>query len=181
VYRASDLRDVGDHRSEIVDGALYQLPDQTRGHARACNKVREVLDYWTEGRRNPKLEVVAGMAVTIDEWTRLRPDVMVVRWDDVFAVRNVPVEDVVLVVEVADESTRERDHEQKPQLYASAGIRHYWVVGLEPDDCPYLDEYSLLPGRQPERTRHYGLADVTMSFEVRLYVPALYERGDHGY
>jgi Uma2 family endonuclease len=43
-------------------------------------------------------------------------------------VLSFPVADVVLAIEVVSPASEARDRERKPQLYARAGIPHFWRV-----------------------------------------------------
>lgn len=63
------------------------------------------------------------------------------------------VEDVLLLIEVAD-STLSRDRNKKSALYASAGIRDYWIVNIK-GRCPEVrrdpvgDAYTSIQGLRP--------------------------------
>jgi Uma2 family endonuclease len=62
--------------------------------------------------------------------SRPQPDITLLRWrDDYYAVQRPLPDDVLLLVEVSD-STLKFDRNNKLQLYASAGIKDYWVVNL---------------------------------------------------
>jgi Uma2 family endonuclease len=61
---------------------------------------------------------------------RPEPDVLVIRADaDPGPLRTAyQPADVLLVVEVVSPDSQERDRKRKPQLYAEAGIPHFWRV-----------------------------------------------------
>lgn len=70
------------------------------------------------------------MTVTFDNRQRPEPDVLVI---DAAAAGDLDqttyqADDVVLTVEVMSLDSERRDRERKPQLYAQAGIRHFWRV-----------------------------------------------------
>ncbi|HLG16989.1 MAG TPA: Uma2 family endonuclease [Blastocatellia bacterium] len=67
--------------------------------------------------------------ITLDD-SEPEPDVMVVRGDTrQYRERHPGVDDVVLIVEIAD-TTIERDRGVKKAVYARAGIPVYWIVNL---------------------------------------------------
>jgi Uma2 family endonuclease len=70
--------------------------------------------------------------------------------------------DAVLVVEVVSEESQERDRERKPQLYAKAGISHFWRVE-NVDDRMVVYVYELDPA-----THAYALTGI---FHDELKVP----------
>ncbi|MEO6809574.1 MAG: Uma2 family endonuclease [Isosphaeraceae bacterium] len=66
------------------------------------------------------------------------------------------VEDVLLLIEVSD-STLSRDRDKKGKLYASAGIRDYWIINIkgrclevrrDPVGDAYTSVQSLRPGQE---------------------------------
>jgi Uma2 family endonuclease len=72
--------------------------------------------------------------------------------------------DVVLAVEVASPESAQRDRKRKPQLYAEAGIPHFWLVEKGEGRRPVVHVYELDPG-----TRAYVPAGI---YRDRLNLPA---------
>ncbi|WP_271189729.1 Uma2 family endonuclease [Dactylosporangium matsuzakiense] len=70
------------------------------------------------------------MSVILDRRQRPEPDVTVVRADAVMGADQTayPADAVVLAIEVVSPDSEIRDRERKPQLYARAGISHFWRV-----------------------------------------------------
>jgi Uma2 family endonuclease len=62
--------------------------------------------------------------------SRPEPDVTLLRWrDDYYSGKSPTLEDVLLVIEVAETSIK-YDSETKGRLYAEAGIPEYWLLNL---------------------------------------------------
>ena len=83
--------------------------------------------------------------------------------------------DVILVIEVAD-SSLEIDRETKTNLYASAGVKDYWIVNLQ-DWCVEVYREPSASGYREKRTFD-GEAKVSpLAFgNVALDVAALFQR-----
>ncbi|MBB3733662.1 Uma2 family endonuclease [Nonomuraea dietziae] len=110
------------------------------------------------------------MSVILGPNQRPEPDVSLVRaeaarGDETFY----RAADVALVIEVVSPESRVRDRERKPQLYAQAGIAHFWRVEQQ-EDRPVVYVYELDPA-----TRGYALSGIhhdrlklTVPFDVDL-------------
>lgn len=70
------------------------------------------------------------MTVTINEHQRPEPDVLVVKAGAESGpdLTTYPPDAVVLAIEVVTPDSEMRDRKRKPQLYAEAGIRNFWIV-----------------------------------------------------
>lgn len=75
-----------------------------------------------------------------------------------------PAEVVHLVVEVVSPDSEVRDRERKPQLYARAGIRHFWRIE-DNDGKPVVYVYELDPA-----TSVYALSGIHHD-RLKLSVP----------
>jgi Uma2 family endonuclease len=86
------------------------------------------------------------MSVLLAPRQRPEPDILVVHADaDIgFDGTCYPAEAVLLAVEVVSPDSEERDRVRKPQLYAQAGIKHFWRVE-EVSGKATLDAYELDP------------------------------------
>lgn len=116
---------------ELVDGVVSLMPPQSRWHSH----VTRMLWLRLEERAPPELSAEARMTVMMPPH-RPEPDVLLVSASAAAdgAVRFFPAEEVALAVEVAEANTSVRDRERKPQLYAQAGIPHFWRVEADGDD-----------------------------------------------
>lgn len=76
------------------------------------------------------LRVRREMSVILGRRQRPEPDLLVVRAETDIGLEQTAYQsaDVVLAVEVVSPDSEERDRERKPQLYAAAGIPHFWQV-----------------------------------------------------
>jgi Uma2 family endonuclease len=72
--------------------------------------------------------------------------------------------DVVLTVEVVSPYSEILDRERKPQLYAQAGIAHFWRVEMS-EDKPMVCVYELDPA-----TKQYALTGIYHN-RLKLTVP----------
>jgi Uma2 family endonuclease len=95
------------------------------------------------------------MSIVLNERQRPEPDVAVI---DAAVVDDdatwFPAEAVLLAVEVVSPESQIRDRERKPQLYAQAGIEHFWRVETK-DGKPVVYVYELDPA-----TRAYALSGI---------------------
>lgn len=144
-FTAPDLDRIPDlpPHTELIDGSLVFMSPQQRFHSL-------VVDLLTQGlRRNvpTHLRVRREMTTTLGERQRPEPEVLVVDADaDADPhLTDYPADAVVLVVEVVSPDSTERDRERKPQLYAQAGIPHFWRVE-DVDGRPTVYVYERDPG-----------------------------------
>ncbi|WP_417553900.1 Uma2 family endonuclease [Microbispora sp. NBC_01189] len=127
-FRATDL----DHmpqlpaHTELIDGSLVFVSPQASFHTRAVDLITSGLRrYLPSG-----LRVRREMSVILDLRQRPEPDVCVIQADADRGPDQTAYEagDVTLVVEVVSPESEERDRKRKPQLYAEAGIAHFWRI-----------------------------------------------------
>jgi Uma2 family endonuclease len=138
--------------TELIDGSLVFASPQTAFHTLA-------VDLLENGLRHCAPDIVRvrrEMTVTLDNRQRPEPDVLVI---DATAAGDLDqtsyqADDVVLTVEVVSPDSERRDRERKPQLYAQAGIRHFWRVE-NVAGRPAVYVYELDPA-----TRAYALTGI---------------------
>lgn len=144
-FRAEDLDTLPDlpPHTELIDGSLVLVSPQMGFHS-------VVMDLLTIGLRHvipAHYRVRREMTVTLGPRQRPEPDIMVV---DAEAVDNrqstFPADAVALAVEVVSQESMERDRHRKPQLYAQAGIPHFWRVENN-DNAPVVYVYELDPAK----------------------------------
>ncbi|MEU7882563.1 Uma2 family endonuclease [Microbispora bryophytorum] len=127
-FKAADL----DHipqlpaHTELIDGSLVFVSPQASFHTRA-------VDLLTAGLRRhlPRgLRARREMSVILGPRQRPEPDVCVIRAEADQTPEQTAYEasDVLLVIEVVSPDSEERDRKRKPQLYAEAGIAHFWRI-----------------------------------------------------
>ena len=130
--------------------SVAQYHEMIRTHILQDGDPVELLEGWLilKISKNPphriatRLTVAALQAITPTGWyvdsqepittanSEPEPDVAIIRGDTrQYADRHPGPQDVVLVVEVADDSL-ERDRTIKKRVYAAAGVLVYWIVNL---------------------------------------------------
>jgi Uma2 family endonuclease len=151
--------------TELIDGSLVFASTQAAFHDIAIF----VLSRGLLRSAPDHLRVRREMTVTLADRQRLEPDVLVVDEPAVTGLDQTTFlpEDVVLVVEVMSAESAIRDRERKPQLYAQAGIEHFWRVENK-NGTVVVYVYEL-----DEGTHSYGLSGVhrdrlqlTVPFEI---------------
>ena len=127
---------------ELIDGALIVMALQGSFHMRVINALLGLL-----GEQAPDgLEVARQITIKLDERQRPEPDLLVLDSRILDGERAwVAPEDVHLVIEVVSPESEVRDTKRKPQLYAEAGIKHFWLV-VNDGGQPVVHTYELDPG-----------------------------------
>ncbi|MEV6125718.1 Uma2 family endonuclease [Streptomyces violaceusniger] len=128
--------------TELIDGSLVFAGRQRAFHSLAVYLLNTALRQWA-----PKsLRVCRDMTVTLDRRNRPEPDLSVLRAEAVSAEGHETgygAADVVLVVEVVSPESESRDRKRKPQLYAEAGIPHFWLVEHGEGRRPVVQVFEL--------------------------------------
>ena len=143
-YTADDLDRIPDlpPHTELIDGSLVLVSPQKLFHMLVLKLLERELD-----RQVPEhLLVAREFSVKLAERQRPEPDLLLVRTDalDGFDQTWVPPSAVQLAVEVVSPESEIRDRERKPQIYAQAGIPHFWLVDRD-EQGPVVYVYELEP------------------------------------
>jgi Uma2 family endonuclease len=153
-FAAEDLDRLPDlpPHTELIDGSLVFVSPQTNFHTLVMRILEQGL-----GRAAPEtLRVRREMTVTLRSRQRPEPDVMVIKAEADAGPEQTTyqADDVVLAIEVVSPDSEVRDRERKPQLYAHAGIEHFWrVENVRGKPAVYVYELDLA-------TRSYALAGI---------------------
>ena len=124
--RMIDAGAFGDAHVELVDGELIEMSPSHSEHGRLLMLVGRLLGNAYDGTDF----VLYGDIITLfDDSNTRAPDIAAVDRDIGDRKQLVPA-DILLAVEIAG-STLGTDLGRKRIDYASAGIRHYWVVDVE--------------------------------------------------
>jgi Uma2 family endonuclease len=111
------------------------------------------------------------MTVTLGRRQRPEPDVIVIQAGaDPGPDRTAyQAADVVLAVEVVSPDSEERDRKRKPQLYAEAGVPHFWRVEND-DGRPIVYAYELDPVTRTYAVSgiHHDRLKTTVPFDIDL-------------
>ncbi|MDH2423901.1 Uma2 family endonuclease [Sphaerisporangium sp. TRM90804] len=132
-FTAGDLDHFPDlpAHTQLLDGSLVFVSPQASFHT--------LLLYVLENglRRNlpEDLRLRREMSVALGPRQCPQPDVVVIRATADLGpmVTAYQAADVVIAIEVVTPDSEIRDRERKPQLYAKAGIRHFWRVEQDAD------------------------------------------------
>jgi Uma2 family endonuclease len=134
-----------EERVELLDGEIYAMPPIGSHHSGVLTRIdrmirRGIGDQYLVQLQNP---------VKISLSSLPQPDLVVLKHrDDDYIHATATVDDVLLLVEVADSSLR-FDRKLKSPLYNAAGITEFWIVNIV-DRC--IESY-------PSGQRH-GLGDI---------------------
>jgi Uma2 family endonuclease len=136
------LTDLPSH-TQLVDGALVFRARQSPHHARTNSLLVEGLRRTCPAH----LRVRREMVVVLGPGQAPEPDVSVIRAEAVrgLEANRYDARDVVLAVETVAPDSAIRDRERKPQLYARAGIPHFWLVEESPGRRPVVHVHALDP------------------------------------
>lgn len=146
-YTVDDLLTLPDlpPHTELIDGSLVFVSPQRSFHSLA-------IDVLVPGLRRTvpeTLRVRREMTIVIDKRQGPEPDIVVLRAEGVPDEENdetyYQARHVVLAVEVVSPDSTVRDRERKPQLYAKAGITHFWRVERGTGGRPVVYVYELDP------------------------------------
>jgi Uma2 family endonuclease len=166
-FTAEDLDRIPElpEHTELIDGSLVFVSPQANFHALS-------IDALVHGMRRTipsQLRVRREMTVTLGRRQRPEPDVLVVRADSIEGPDQTTFHpaDVVLVVEVVSPDSEVRDRERKPQLYAAAGIPHFWRVE-NTSGHPSVYVYEADPATKTYSLTgvHHDLLKVTVPFDI---------------
>ena len=122
-----------DRRYEIIDGEMHVVPGPSFRHQDFLLNLAIMLRGYVT-RNNLGVVVVAPFDVILSQEDVVQPDLVYVSQErrDIITQRGCegPPD---LVVEIHSPSTAQRDKELKRKLYATYGVREYWLV--DPDSA----------------------------------------------
>jgi Uma2 family endonuclease len=128
-FTAEDLDRIPDlpPHTELIDGSLVFVSPQKLFHMKTLRLLEQAL---ARSAPTDRFRVRREMSVVIGPQQRPEPDLIVVRADaDIDNDQTwYPADAVTLAVEVVSPDSWLRDRERKPQIYAKAGIPHFWRV-----------------------------------------------------
>ncbi|MFE9582942.1 Uma2 family endonuclease [Nocardia sp. NPDC006044] len=160
------LPDLPPH-TELIDGSLVFVSPQAKFHM----LVISLLDSALRTLAPARLRVRREMTVTLGPAQRPEPDLIVVHADRDGGpdLTTYQARDVVLAVEVVSAESRTRDRERKPQLYARAGIAHFWRVE-NVDGRPVVYVYELDPATNAYALTgiHHDRLKLTVPYDIEI-------------
>ena len=147
-------------RHELIDGHFVMTPAPGTNHQTISDSIVEMLRPKVRGTELKMLsapyDVVLGPHV-------VEPDVLVAA-RAAFTRRDLPVPPL-LVIEILSPSTTHLDRGRKREIYAEAGIPHYWIVD---PNAPAITIFELTDGTYTE-TAHAG-GEQTLTIEQPIAV-----------
>jgi len=175
-YTADDLDRIPGlpPHTELIDGGLFFVSPQKRFHTLALFLLEASL------RRTcpADLRVRREMTILIGPRQRPEPDIVVVLADADVSLDQTwyPVEAVELAVEVVSPDSDERDRNRKPQLYAQAGIKHFWRIDESEGGRPVLYAFELEPVSKTYAVTgiFHDLVKLTAPFEIEIDLTEIY-------
>ncbi len=156
VWTYDDYRQMPDDgiRYEVIDGDLHMTPAPSTSHQRASKRIQIELILQLE-RSGKAVVYDAPIDVIFSDTRTVQPDLIVVVNERANIISERGIEGAPdLVVEISSPGTSKRDHETKRKLYASEGVREYWLVDpiakrfliLRLDVSGYAEAGSFGPG-----------------------------------
>ena len=137
-----ELDDTWDRRKmELDDGVLYIMPRPRIVHNFAQSEFYVHFAGYRNRAEGPSIRVYTDVivALSLDDRRLYAPDVTVILPGNPGAVRDRMVEGAPdIVIEILS-SDRNRDLVRKRQVYAEAGIPHYWIGDLRQDTLTLLE------------------------------------------
>ncbi|MCC4317431.1 Uma2 family endonuclease [Streptomyces malaysiensis] len=145
-FTADDLDRIPDlpPHTELIDGSLVFVSPQRSFHSLAMY----LLEKGLRASVPESLRVCRDMTIALDKRNRPEPDISILRAEAVSAEADetgYDAADAVLAVEVVSPESEDRDRKRKPQLYAEAGIRYFWLVEKEQGRRPVVHVFELDP------------------------------------
>jgi Uma2 family endonuclease len=113
-----------DRRVQLLEGEIYDMPLDSAGHARCAMGIGRV--FMTELFGKPYF---VGVQTTLRLKSRVAPSPDIFILSGRLPDKDVPSDNVLLVIEVADTSLRE-NLTNSAARYARHGVREYWVVDV---------------------------------------------------
>jgi Uma2 family endonuclease len=166
-FTAEDLDHIPElpRHTELIDGSLVFVSPQANFHGLTM----DALVYGMRRTIPSDLRVRREMTVTLAKRQRPEPDVLVLRAEAITGLDQTGFrpEDVLLAVEVVSPDSEVRDRERKPQLYAAAGIPHFWRVE-NTGGRPTVYVYELDPATKAYSLTgiYHDLLKLTVPFDI---------------
>ncbi|MFC6080723.1 Uma2 family endonuclease [Sphaerisporangium aureirubrum] len=152
--------------TELLDGSLVFVSPQASFHPLMVS----LLEHGLRSSAPDDVRVRREMSVVLGRRQRPEPDIIVIRdtadlGPDTTAYQAA---DVLLAVEVVSPDSEIRDRERKPQLYAQAGIPHFWRIEREAEPTAYIHARDPRTGEYTIIDVHRGAFKVDVPFPVEI-------------
>ena len=116
-------------RVELIDGEIIEMSPIGRRHKASVDRVNDLFAPRLHGAAIVRVQ----SSIVLGEYGEPEPDISLLRYRaDFYAESDETIEDILLIVEVAD-SSEAYDRRTKGPLYARFGIPDYWLADLNRD------------------------------------------------
>ena len=149
-------------RHELIDGQFVMTPAPGSNHQTMSLRLASLLDQTVRGSH---LKVLAAPYDVVLGPHVVEPDVVVAPRAG-FTGKDLTAPPL-LVIEILSPSTRHLDHGRKREIYAEAGVPHYWIV--DPDE-PAITSYELVTGDYREAAHASGDENLEVHQPVHLRI-----------
>lgn len=168
------LPDLPPH-TELIDGSLVFVSPQASFHMQSLWLLESTLRACVPAHLAVKREMTVKLATR----QRPEPDIMITRAaaESGLSQTMFLAADVVLVIEVVSNESQERDRERKPQLYAKAGIAHFWrVENVDERMVVYIYELDPATNAYALTGIHHDRLKVSVPFPIDIDLGAISQR-----
>ena len=143
-------------RYEVIRGELYMSPAPRPIHQKISVALTYIFCDFVEAHNLGDV-YHAPIDVNLPNLTSpVQPDLLFVASDNLNIVKDTRIEGVPdLIVEILSPSNPDHDQKTKFEVYASAGVREYWIVN--PDKC--IIDIFVLRGQAYAPLGSFGLGD----------------------
>ena len=115
-----------DHKVELLDGEIVFMASIGYSHLSVTDMLNMHFTPKVAGRMICRVQG----SIAVSELSEPEPDFLILdHVDDFYRSRSARVDEVRLLVEVAD-SSLEQDLKRKRKIYAEAGVVEYWVIDV---------------------------------------------------
>jgi Uma2 family endonuclease len=152
--------------TELIDGSLVFVSPQKTFHLLVMDVITTRLRHCVPAG----LRVRREQAIALGDQQRPEPDIFVVRLSaaDLEQTTFLPAQ-VGLVIEVESPDSKLRDRRRKPQLYAEAGIAHFWrVENQSGKPVVFVYELSAESGEYKLTGEHRDTLKVEVPFPIEI-------------
>ncbi|MBD2091837.1 Uma2 family endonuclease [Microcoleus sp. FACHB-1515] len=124
-HRMIDAGELDDRHVELLNGEIVEMPPEGVPHASSSDRAERYIRKLLGDRAWLRV----GKPITLPNDSEPEPDLCICENIEYDAHHPYP-EDIFCLIEFSNSSLK-KDLEVKPQTYAAAGIREYWVLNLK--------------------------------------------------
>ena len=154
IYTSDDFWNLPENqRGELIDGQLYMMAPPSSLHQIISSELLYELSHYIKSKNGPCKVISAPYAVNIDAKDKnwVEPDISVICDRNKITDRGCKGAPD-MVIEIVSPSSKRMDYNIKNGIYATAGVREYWIVDparerttvyyFEEDEAPVIYPFS---------------------------------------